>query len=185
MVDFGLTQLVLASGALGTASFGIVDALKSLPRFSLIGMGRIGTGLSFLNPALEVAYGNNYSELLKAQFRDGRSKGDLPRTLRQGTRIGLTPETAPGLAIAVGVVQPDDLAGVAGLVQNGHELDTAQRAVLARFEMALDARINAQLALAESDHKAGMRLTAAVIALGFALIGGSNLARIIHAGQPI
>ena len=41
-----------------------------------------------LLPALRIAYGKDVMELLRAQYRSGRVTGDLPRTLRQGVRIG-------------------------------------------------------------------------------------------------
>jgi hypothetical protein len=118
-----LGTTVVAIGALGTAAFGIVDGLKLVPWIDLAGFERLFSGggpsrgrmwlakfkagLDALLPALTLAYGTDVMELLKAQYRSGRATGDLPRTLRQGVRIGfgMMPEEAIVLT-AVGIGWP-------------------------------------------------------------------------------
>ncbi|MBA4682159.1 MAG: hypothetical protein H2075_05215 [Pseudomonas sp.] len=100
-----LGTVALATGGLGAAAYGVVDGLKLIPWVDLAGFERLfgsrssdggrrwpmaqSAGLDPLLPALRAAYGAEVIELLKAQNRSGRSQGDLPRTLRQGIRIGL------------------------------------------------------------------------------------------------
>lgn len=77
-----LIEMVLAAGALGTAAFGIVEGLK-WTRLGELGFSKIEETLgSALMPALKVAYGPQYVSLLRAQYRQGRGKGELPRRSR-------------------------------------------------------------------------------------------------------
>jgi hypothetical protein len=98
-----LGTVTLAVGALGTASYGVIDGMKLIPWVDLAGFERLFSsggaaggrmwptktkaGLDPLLPALTAAYGADAMDLLKTQYRAGRTKGDLPRTLRQGVRI--------------------------------------------------------------------------------------------------
>ena len=167
-----LGTIVLAVGALGTASFGIVESLK----WTAIGLAGFGQILRMLGApvmaALKVAYGDEYSELLRAQYRSNRSAGTLPTTLRQGARIGLTPETAPSLATFVGVVEPQALEEIARALQSRKQLKDEQKALLGRFELALDARIDAALTLAESHYVGTIRMLASLVAVTIALAVG-------------
>ena len=168
-----LGTIVLAVGALGTAAFGIVEALK-WTGVGLFGFGQIVRVLGEpVMAALQVAYGAEYQELLKAQYRASRTSGELPRSLRQGARIGLTPETAPALARKLGVVEEGDLVAVAEALQAGETLSEVQRGVLGRYELALDARIDAALALANSTYIGYIRVLASGVAVVIALIVGS------------
>lgn len=167
-----LGTIVLAVGALGTAAFGIVEALK----WTGIGVFGFRQLVSVLGEpviaALRVAYGAEAVTMLKELYRTDRKGGELPTTIRQGARVGLTPETAPALAKKVGVVSADDLAEVAKLVQSGEPLEEAQRGILGRFELALDSRIDAALALADTRYKGYVRLAASFVAIAIALIVG-------------
>ena len=167
-----LGTIILAVGALGTAAFGIVEALK----WTGIGVFGFRQLVSVLGEpviaALRVAYGAEAVTMLKELYRTDRKGGELPTTIRQGARVGLTPETAPALAKKVGVVSADDLAEVAKLVQSGKPLEEAQRGILGRFELALDSRIDAALALADTRYKGYVRLAASFVAIAIALIVG-------------
>jgi len=167
-----LGTIVLAVGALGTASFGIVEALK-WTGVGLFGFGQIIKLLGDpIMQALRVAYGSEYQNLIQAQYRAGRASGDLPRTIRQGARIGLTPDTAVELARRVGVVTGDALQDVSEVLQRGESLSEEQRGVLGRYELALDARIDAALALANSRYIGYVRGLASLVAIGIAMIVG-------------
>ena len=169
-----LGTLVLAVGALGTAAFGIVEALKWTP-IGLMGFGQINRLLGDpVMKALEVAYGPEYLSLLKGQYRSGRTEAQLSKTIRQGARVGLTPETAASLADRIGVVQPDDLTAVAASLQTGEDLSDEHRSILGRFELALDARIDAAMALANDRYAGSLRVIASVVAIVIALAVGLN-----------
>src|SRR3954466_1457325 len=88
-----LGTAVVAAGALGTAAFGIVDGMKLIPWVDLAGFERLFSrnsrwwpwairgNLDPLAVPIETAYGQDFMEVLKAQYRSGRAKGELPRTL--------------------------------------------------------------------------------------------------------
>lgn len=165
-----LGTTVLAVGALGIAAFGIVEGFKGAG-LGLLGFGQIGKllGEHVLN-ALKIAYGDDYLSVLKVQYRTGRSSGDLTRSIRQGARIGLTPNNAKDLAASVGVVDGDKLQKVTEAVMAGEELDDEQRGILGRFELALDARIDAATAMANYRYANSMRVAASVVAVVIALV---------------
>jgi hypothetical protein len=175
MGDLNLTAMVLATGAVGTAAFGIVEALK-WTCLGLIGYGRIETTLGTkVMQAVERAYGSGFETYLEGLYRQGRGKGGLGKALRQGVRIGLTGDSAADLAQAVEVVDPAGLAQAARKLQSGGVLDGTERSVVGRFELAVDARIDAALALAEANYKGGMQFSAMLVALGLALLAACSL----------
>ncbi len=164
-----LGTIVLAVGALGTASFGIVEGLK----WTVIGLSGFRQIRKLLGDpvmeALRVAYGPEYMSLLKAQYRANRTSGELPRSLRQGARVGLTPNTAEALADQVGVVDKAELKIVAAALQKGKNLTDSQRNILGRYELALDTRIDAALALANDKYIGYIRVLASLVSIGIAL----------------
>lgn len=169
-----LTGLVLATGAIGTAAFGVVDGLKTTS-LGLRGFEQIKLTLGKpLIESLNIAYGTKAITLLQAQYRNGRSSGSLPKTLRRGTRIGLTPENAHAIAGELGTVDGDALAKAAASVKDGRVTEE-QRDVIARFELAVDARIDAALSLAESKYKGAMRNYASVASVVLTLIAAYAL----------
>jgi hypothetical protein len=170
-----LGTIVLAVGALGTAAFGIVEALKWTP-IGLMGFGQINKLLGQpVMKALEVAYGPEYLLLLKAQYRAGRTQAQLPKTIRQGARVGLTPDTAAGMADRMGVVEASELVNVAEALQAGTDLSAAQTSILGRFELALDARIDAAMALANDKYGGSLRVVASAVAIIIAIAVGLNV----------
>ncbi len=164
-----LGTTVLAVGALGVAAFGIVEGFKGAG-LGLLGFGQIRKilGAQVFN-ALRIAYGDDYLSVLKVQYRTGRSSGDLTRNIRQGARIGLTPDTAEELAKSVGVIDPKDLIAVAEAIRAGEDLNEEQVGVLGRYELALDARIDAATAMASYQYANSMRVAASVVAVVIAL----------------
>ena len=42
-----------------------------------------------LTPALKLAYGDDWFDIIAQQYRSGRSQGRAPDTIRQGVRLGL------------------------------------------------------------------------------------------------
>lgn len=165
--ELWLGTMILAIGALGTAAFGIVEGFK-WTRIGNAGMGRLRTTLGPLLDTLKVAYGPAHGELVLAQYKG--EPGELRRTIRQGTRIGLTQRNAAAMRRFVGV--PTKLAAfkeVVAKLEAGQELSDDERRILARFETAVDARIDAALTLAQSTYAGKMRLWATGVAIAIAL----------------
>jgi hypothetical protein len=170
MEDIG--TIVLATGALGTAAFGIIEALK----WTRLGHAGFGSITKLLGPLLNtyaIAYGPDWERLLRAQYRGDRA--ELARVLRQGVRVGLTTDNAPDLANFLGTVDPAELSEAATRAAQGDELPAELRNVLGRFELAVDSRIDAALALAREHYTGTARVAASAVALGIAITVGIML----------
>ena len=105
-----LGKAIAAAGALGTACFGIVEALKWTP-LGAAGFGQIQRYLGpELQAALRVAYGSDFERLLRAQYRqDSQHQTLIAKSLRQGVRIGLNSKNAEAIATFLGTVEPSGL----------------------------------------------------------------------------
>lgn len=186
----------LAAGALGTASYGIVDGMKVVAWFDLAGFERLFASgrrwpishratLDSLLPALRAAYGDETIGLLRAQYRAGRGQGELPRTLRQGVRLGfgmLDADAIVGCAVGLGLPRPIAEMASEALVLARRQRAPASgeapvppppigedsRAALARMETAIDARIDAALALADKEYGTQSKVHATAVALAIA-----------------
>jgi hypothetical protein len=172
-----LGTMVLAAGALGTAAMGVVDGLKRWEWVDVAGYQEALSYVSVFLPAVREAYGDRADDVLKAQYRDGRGAGELPKTLRQGLRIGLvalagSEDQLRSMASAVGVVAPAELVEVAQALHDTGDLNDGQRKVLAQFELAAHARIDAGMAIAEKIYVTWQKQIAAVIAIVIALVVG-------------
>lgn len=161
--------MILATGALGTAAFGIVESLK-WTRLGEAGFGAILKVLGLIMETLKIAYGPGCEALLRAQYRG--EQRELARVIRQGVRIGLTEENASQVAKFLGMVDADKLKEAARLVREGGELPAELRNVLGRFELAVDARIDAALTLAQNYYVGAVRVVASIVALIIALAVG-------------
>jgi len=171
-VDFGGT--ILATAALGTAAFGIVEALKGT-RLGEAGFATIIRMLGPLIDTLRVAYGPGYQQVLRGQYRG--DSAELARTLRQGVRVGLTADLARRIAEYLGTVDGAVLEDAVKAATTGSDLSSEQRNVIGRFELAADARIDAGLTRAQSAYANTLRVAASVIALLIAGIVGTSLGR--------
>jgi hypothetical protein len=163
-----LPTFIAGAGALGTACFGIVEGLKWTP-LGEVGYGQISKFLGEpLSDALRIAYGPQFENMLRAQYRQDSSQAGLAKTLRQGVRIGLTTANAGAIAVFLGTVTPDALTAAAQNVAAGADLSAESRAAIGRFELAVDARIDAALSNANDVYVGGIRCTAGILALGIA-----------------
>jgi len=210
-----LGTAALAIGALGGAAQGIVDGLfKAFTWFDSAGFERVfavggkeggrrffpthKATLDPLLPALRIAYGSDVMELLRAQYRVGRAGGDLPRTLRQGVRIGFGMMEVPTIAlVATELGVSADMATLAAKaidsarrqrsdpsqVQQAKSRDDLarslqppitdeQRAAMARLETMIDARIDAALALADTQYVSQTKFLATFVSLVISFLVG-------------
>lgn len=136
-------------------------------------------------------------ELLRAQYRVGRANGDLPRTLRQGVRIGFGMMEVPTIAlVATELGVSADLATLAAQAidsarrqrsqaaqsmsqEPAHPPEPAmteeQRSAMARLETMIDARIDAALALANTQYVSQTKFLATFVSLGISFAVGGSL----------
>jgi hypothetical protein len=128
----GLGSAIGAAGALGTACFGIVEALKWTP-IGTAGYSQINKYLEIdLMQALAVAYGPSYNKLLRAQYRqDSTTQTAIAKALRQAVRLGLTPSNAEAIARNLGTVDGMALkAAVTKVASGADQLDPDSRGPL-------------------------------------------------------
>lgn len=173
-LQIDLVDFVVAAGALGTAAMGIVEGFKSI-RITPFGFSKLRENITWSNKALGNAYGDQVDELLKSLYRLGRSGGELPRILRQGVRIGLDKDNAKYLADSILGSSGDELEKIAVKNAAGKDLSAEEKNILGRFEVALDARIDAALALAERVYINSIRFAAFFVAIVLALVTAAFL----------
>lgn len=154
-----LGDLVLATGAVGVAAMGVAEGAKTL-WLPPVGFSKLLKEIDWARSALKISYGDDYLEMIESLFRNNRRKGDLPRILRQGVRIGMNNETAVSMAKVVGGVAGDSFVKVANKVNEGQKLEPDEQNILGRFEVAADARIDGAFALAERAYINGIHLRA-------------------------
>jgi hypothetical protein len=189
---------VAAVGAFGVAAFGLVESAGKVFAYRgwglpYAGFGAVKHAIRNLRPALKVAYGDDYMEIIAYQYRAGRSTGEAPDTIRQGVRLGLpfmTPAAAaalidsvwdldpPGsdkpnataLAQALQAVPPPPAAAPAGAAPAAAAVGTVEPQALAgRFATALDARVQAAFEVAEDHYEALAKSVAGVVAVVLAV----------------
>lgn len=166
-----LSSAIAAAGALGTASFGIVEGLK-WTALGTAGFSCIGEYLGHdLVGCLRVAYGPDFERLLKAQYRqDSHTQAVIAKSLRQGVRIGLTTANAENVARFLGTVAPAALKQAAAAVEAADNLNDTDRAAIGRFELAADARIASALSRAQDAYLGWVRGTASACAIALGIV---------------
>lgn len=158
-----LPDLLLSTGALGTASFGIVEASKWLSLVGEAGFASAHARLGSLTATLSVAYGTDYETMLRSQYRGDQR--ELARTLRQGVRVGLTAANAAAVCSFLGSIDGARLSAAVARAQSGAELSVEERSLIGRYELAADARIDAALAVANADYAGTTRILASAVSL--------------------
>lgn len=200
---------IAAVGALGLAAFGLTEALgKALAyrsphgavHFGLpyAGLHAVKAAVEPLGPALRLAYGAEWLDIVAQHYRAGRSKGAAPDTIRQGVRLALPFMDAPAAAELIGSVwdmgqERSTQLAKALQAQEAPEVPTSpggpidpMQALAGRFATALDARINAAFALAEERYEAQAKMWAGMAAVGLSLVlnYGLGAAKPGHADLP-
>jgi hypothetical protein len=148
------------------------------------GFGAVRHAIRYLEPALKVAYGDDYMEIVAYQYRAGRSTGPAPDTIRQGVRLGLPFMLVADAATLIDSVWDLDQGATAkpnatALAQALQAVPPATPTALAsgvdpqalagRFATALDTRVQAAFAVAEDHYEALAKLIAGLVAIGLAV----------------
>lgn len=197
----GVVAAIAAAGALGTAAFGIVDAFAKFfawPQrrlgLSYRGYGTIKELIQPFHKALRISYGEDFENIIRQQYRDGRSRGGAPHTIRNGVRLALPFMSESDAHTMISSVWGLDFAKeiARNQIKSDHieksintlvhritnsevlnENDDAHDArddhdaigLGARFSTALDLRVEAAFALAEQQYTVTLQFAAAVTAL--------------------
>ena len=180
-----ITSLIAATGGLGTAAYGLVDASKafrggvSRAGFKSIRqsidrlLGRTG-GSGMFGPADVVA-------TLQANWINGVAKADQKGIAKSLIRLSLTPANAAALAWAVGV-NGDALVTVAKSIEAGTALKQEDLNVLGRFDAMVSAILDEAYERADQQYRNFAKLCAAVVAIVLAAVAGGIFYARAHDG---
>ena len=166
-----------AIGALGTASFAIVDGLKTLP---VVGVSN--AGYAFIQRAIQTffegttrrnATGNVkiIFDTLHGNWINGRELNDQKSIAKSLIKLRLDSETAARFAAATGV--DEAILGVVGSkMLNNTPLDPTETNVLGRFDLALSAILDGAYQHADQRYRNWAKLAATCVAVILAFLGG-------------
>ena len=190
-----LVEAITAVGALGTASFGVVDATKS------IGGGVSSAGLYFLRcliakvapvsadvhvPAGSALSNAEIYATVRANWINGMATADQKSTLKALIKLRLNPFTAPEMASLTGV-PPDLLASIAQKLAAGAGSDAApatsaqppvdpnkltpvEMDAYGRFDLMLSTSIDRSYEQASQRYRNWAKALAGLIAIALSLI---------------
>ncbi len=171
-----ITAAIAAVGALGTAAFGLVDALKVLP-----GGGISHAGFKFIRGTVKslvpAALGptnaglstNAVLDTLKSQWINGTATADQVNIAKSLIKLRLTSATAPALAAATGV-DAATLGEVAECMRTGTALKQTQSDVYGRFDLLLTTLLDQAYQRASQRYRNAAKAAAVLIAVVLALV---------------
>lgn len=176
MVDLAdLLNIIAAMGAIGTASFGLVDATKAFwGGVSNIGFGHLERCLTQFKQTLTAALGEDWKAVFRAHWRNGVSKDQQKAIIRATVRLGLTQGTVGELA-AIGRVKGGALKTVVDKLEEGGELSAEEVNLMGRVDAAMAALIDAAYERAEQQYRNVARVLAGGVAIGLSIGGGALL----------
>lgn len=166
-----ISQLIAATGALGTGSYGLVDALKSLGGWgpSARGLKLIETKLKPFGAALNELGGAPW-ETLRANWLNGVPKGDQKAIAKSLIRLCLTAKNAATLATATGL-DSQKMGDVASKIDNGTALGVDEINFLGHFDAIVSAILDAAYERADQQYRNTAKALAMLIAALLAIFG--------------
>ncbi len=177
-----LTAIVGAIGALGTAAFGLVDAIKVLP-----GGGISNCGYSFIERAIQRFYvgktrrsseGDVKSlfDVLHGNWINGIALADQKAIAKSLIKVRLNEDTAQAFAKAADLAdRGKDLETAATKVSAGDKLNSSDTNVLGRFDLALTAILDDCYQHADQKYRNSSKVAAMIVATLLAVVGGWTL----------
>jgi len=174
--DFTTGTTAAAIGALGTASFAIVDALKTLP---VIGVSN--AGYAFIQRAIQAFFAGQTRhnatgdvkiifDTLHGNWINGRELDDQKSIAKSLIKLRLNSGTAEKFAAATGVDETI-LAAVGAKMSNNTPLDAPETNVLGRFDLALSAILDDAYQHADQRYRNWAKLAATCVAVLLAVLG--------------
>jgi hypothetical protein len=189
-LPFDLGTTVAAIGALGTASFALVDATK-IARDG----GISNSGFSCIESAVQQLFpgavrkpksslpsgGPNTTgdeqkllDILHGHWINGSALGDQKAIAKSLIKLRLTPQTAQNFAAATSV-DGKVLSQVASKMTQGEELNPQEINALGRFDLALTAILDEGYQRADQKYRNSARVLASAVAVVLAVLGGLSI----------
>jgi len=168
---------IAAIGALGTAAFGLVDALKTLPNGGISNSGYVfierGVKVFFHGQMRKTATGDlkHLFDTLHGNWINGTALADQKAIAKSLIKLRLNELTAHAFAKATSV-DPEILKTVGEKMSTGTKLELPETNVLGRFDLALTAIIDDAYQHADQRYRNASKLAAMVISTIRATVGG-------------
>jgi len=172
-----LIDYIAAVGALGTASYGLVDATKAGPKggISRVGFRFIQRALQpFENALMQIDDTAPYAAI-QANWINAVPKADQKLATRNLIRLGLTEANATTMAAKMPSIDSHGFAAAVAAVRGGQPLTDVQLDLLGRFDAIIDSRLDAAYERADQRYRNIARLSAGFTAVVLALAGQATL----------
>jgi hypothetical protein len=177
-----LGQIITAIGGLGTASFGIVDALKAvLPAIDRIGLKNIKSVVAGLTPdqtgdgvkpdPLNSVPRKNILETVEANWVNGCDLHSQEAIAKSLIKMHLSVGNATALAQKTNV-DPTVLGSIAAKITTGASLTQPETEVYSRFDQIVAALLDEAYQISDNDYRNGTRGLAALLAVLLAVAAG-------------
>ena len=174
-----LSEIITATGGLGTAAFGLVDATKVLwggpNRF---GFGGLKTAVSPLIPAnagadklVKGLPPDRILATLQANWFNGIELGSQKAIAKSLIKLNLGADNAKDVALATGV-EEGVLKTIAANMASGKSLESGQADAFARFDLIVTALLDEAYQRADRAYVNGTRVLAMLFSLVLAFVGG-------------
>jgi hypothetical protein len=178
-----LPQIITAIGGLGTAAFGLLEAIKPVvPGINNIGFSRISETVSRLTPNVAGAGSpvnslpqGNVLESLVANWINGTDLASQKAIAKSLIKLHLSAGNAAALAATTNV-DPAVLASVADKIATGASLTQPESDVYSRFDLIVTALLDESYQHADQAYRNSTRALAALIAVALAFVAGWSLA---------
>jgi hypothetical protein len=174
-----LPDLVMAVGGLGTAAFGLLEAIKPvIPTINHIGFGGIRKTVAALTPSETGAVApvnalprTKVLDSLLANWVNGTDLGNQKTIAKSLIKLHLSTGNAAAVAAATNV-DPELLIQVADSIAKATALSQPQSDAYSRFDLIVTAMLDEVYQHADQFYRNWMRGLAAAIAVVLALAGG-------------
>ena len=182
MILSNLPQAITAIGGLGTAAFGLLDAVKPVfPAINHTGFARIRMTILSLTPSeaegrppLNSLPQSSVLDTLLANWINGTDLASQKSIAKSLIKLHMSAGNAASLAASTNV-DPALLTEVAKSIASGTALTQQQGDAYARFDLIATAMIDEAYQHADQVYRNTMRALAAVIAVVLAFAGGLSL----------
>jgi hypothetical protein len=183
--DFTTGATAAAIGALGTASFAIVDGLKTLP---VVGVSN--AGYTFIQRGVQEFFPDQTRrksqgtlkvlfDTLHGNWINGRELEDQKAIAKSLIKLLLGPDTAGQFAKATGV-NANGLLTVGTKMSNNTAFDDSDANVLGRFDLSLSAILDDAYQHADQRYRNWAKLAATFVAVLLSFLGGLTDASTNH-----
>jgi hypothetical protein len=178
--ELQLSEVITAVGGLGTAAFGLVEALKPIfGSINRMGLSHIQQTVSSLTPNVNADPQNalpkkNVLETIAANWINGTDLASQKAIAKSLIKLHLSPDTAAAVAAHTNV-NPNLLESVAQKTAAGTALVQAESDVFARFDVIVTAMLDEAYQLSDQVYRNGTRTLAAFLAVVLSVAGAWSL----------